>query len=511
MLEKNERIIFSKKIPQTQDTDLITKSLTKISLVNTTFYENTGERSEEVYFDFFSQEVSCIETKNGYYLNISLVKDDVRHKLREHCADFGTKQTGKNSYSRKEIKIEIDEIHGIYLFFGAYNTWFSSSYETPFVTFTFVTNDYKDNNYILNDGIKMSLDHSQKDLFSDNYLNRSEIQFVEKAMALQNTPEWKIKNSDISNKVDNNILEEISGAIKQGLNAEDVLVNVTDMKISKGFEDAKVQLNSLIGLDSIKEEIEKLEARLSYNKDMKSLGFYDKEAISLHMAFLGAPGTGKTTVARIITGMLSQYGYIKKNKCVEINGRQLVGSYVGQTGNKTAQFVRAAMGGVLFIDEAYSLVPADGSNKDFSHEAIAQLLKSMEDLRNDLIVILAGYEKDMERLFNVNEGMRSRINRNIYFKNYTALESAEMFLTHIRKDALFISKDALEKVLELIKKCALSPSFSNGRFVRNLYEKIIEEHSFNVRNMSPQAIEKITILEEDISDEIIKDVLNAVR
>ena len=498
MLEKNERIIIDKGIEE---------SSINIYLTDTTFNEDIGERKEDIYYCIDAVCVSCMETKQGYYLNISGLNTEIK-KIWEHANDFGRKQLSKSTYSCKEIKISVDKDNQNFLIFGNKYTMFLSNYGNNFDTLTIVSGDYKDYNYILKDDVKMSLNNNVEEIFADDtYYTKDEINFLENAMALQNTPEWKIKNSDTSNKVDNNILEEISDAIKQGLNAEDVLVNVADMKISKGFEDAQAQLNSLIGLDSIKEEIERLEARLSYNKDMKSLGFYDKEAINLHMAFLGAPGTGKTTVARIITGMLSQYGYIKKNKCVEINGRQLVGSYVGQTGNKTAQIIRAAMGGVLFIDEAYSLVPADyGSNKDFSHEAIAQLLKSMEDLRGDLIVILAGYEKDMERLFNINEGMRSRINRNIYFKNYTALESAEIFLSYVRKDGLFVSQGALIQVLNLLNKCVYSPVFSNGRFVRNLYEKIIEEHSFNVRNTPAQSIEKVTILEEDISSEIVKDM-----
>ncbi len=335
-------------------------------------------------------------------------------------------------------------------------------------------------------------------------LKTEEDAFLQQVMQRQTGEDWILppaRKADVSPS--NDILQEVRSLF----GANDV-IGFEELKIIRGSDNSREELDSLFGIENIKQEIRKLEARLSYIQRMEQQGYYFDDTVNLHMCFLGAPGTGKTTVARIITGMLYQYGYVKKNKCIEINARQLVGGYVGQTGSRTAKIIQAARGGVLFIDEAYTLVPDTNSNNDFSHEAVAQLLKDMEDYRGELIVILAGYEKDMEHLFDMNEGLRSRINRNILFANYSAVDTMEIFLSMLRREQYRIDYAALKKLFLLMKECCRGSRFANGRFVRNLFEAIYEFHAYRLSSRSVSVEERDTIVEADIDD---NDVCRPMR
>ena len=235
-------------------------------------------------------------------------------------------------------------------------------------------------------------------------------------------------------------------------------------------------LNDLIGLSSVKEEITKLANFIKIQQVRQSKGLKTTD-ISYHCVFTGNPGTGKTTVARIMASIYKDLGILKKGHLVETDRSGLVAEYVGQTAVKTNKIIDSALDGVLFIDEAYSLV--QGAKEDFGQEAISTLLKRMEDDRNRLVVILAGYSSEMKGFIDSNPGLQSRFNRYIHFSDYTADELKQIFLLNAKKNQYTIDEEA-SRVLGEIMFSAIDhkdKNFGNARFVRNLFEKSIQNQA----------------------------------
>ena len=276
------------------------------------------------------------------------------------------------------------------------------------------------------------------------------------------------------------------------------------LSISEGAVNAGEELDALIGLKDVRTEIEKLKAKLLYRKMQKERRIFVENVSSMHMCFTGAPGTGKTTVARILTGILYDMGYIKDNHCIEINGQNLKGGYTGQTAIITKLVMKSAKNRVLFIDEAYAIF--DNYENGYGKEAIAVILKEMEDERDNTIVIFAGYKDEMEEFLTMNDGLKSRINRYIDFKNYEPTELMEILLSILKKKKLYITEDALTKCMLIFKKAALSERFSNGRFVRNLVEKMEYKHASNTFDTKDQRRQD-TITEDDITDKMVEELL----
>ena len=199
--------------------------------------------------------------------------------------------------------------------------------------------------------------------------------------------------------------------------------------------------------------------------------------ISYHCVFTGNPGTGKTTVARLLAGIYKDLGVLQKGHLVETDRSGLVAEYVGQTAVKTNQIIDKALDGILFIDEAYSLIK--GGNEDYGSEAIATLLKRMEDDRDRLVVILAGYTNEMEDFINSNPGLRSRFNRYIHFEDYSAEELYEIFCLQMKKNEYTMTEDNCN----LLKKYFVDivnnkpKDFGNARFVRNLFERAVQNQA----------------------------------
>ena len=247
---------------------------------------------------------------------------------------------------------------------------------------------------------------------------------------------------------------------------------------------AKAELNELIGLHDIKEQMEKI---LNYVKLNKERG----QMPSLHMCFTGNPGTGKTSIARVIGKLFEEESILSgSGDFVEIHGRDLVAKYVGWTAQKVHDTIEKAIGGVLFIDEAYSLV--SNTRGSFEDEAIATLIKEMEDHRNEICIILAGYTEEMKNLLQLNPGFESRIQFTINFPDYSAEELLEIFNGLCKKEKYKLSDNCKDTLVNNFNTAKNEKNFGNGRYVRNLFEKVKFEQANRVIQSKSKAINSIT-------------------
>ena len=249
--------------------------------------------------------------------------------------------------------------------------------------------------------------------------------------------------------------------------------------------------NDIIGLDGIKKQVRELEKYVRFRKEISKLSETKLPDMSLHMLFIGDSGTGKTMMARKITEMLYNIGCIRINKLVEVNRRDLIGEHIGETAPKTSKVIDGALGGVLFIDEAYALTPVD-SGKDFGQEAIATIIKAMEDYKDDLVVIFAGYTEEMKRFVSSNSGITSRIGYTFDFKNYSDEELYSIFELKCKKYNLVINENVKTKMMEIFKYFSSVDNFGNGRFVDKVLQEVLIKHSQNIDYRK-----KINILQED--------------
>ena len=241
------------------------------------------------------------------------------------------------------------------------------------------------------------------------------------------------------------------------------------------IEDLVKELEGYIGLAGVKQEVKNLINMVKVHKMRKENGL-PVEDRSLHMVFSGNPGTGKTTVARIMARIYHSLGILSKGTLVEVDRSGLVAGYVGQTALKTKKVIEKALGGVLFIDEAYAL--NGGSENDFGQEAIDTVLKAMEDHREDLVVIVAGYTELMEDFIHSNPGLESRFNRFLLFEDYSLGEMMGIFRMRCEKGQYTLDADAEAAVRQFIAQENTHPeTFGNARGVRNLYERILVQQA----------------------------------
>ena len=262
--------------------------------------------------------------------------------------------------------------------------------------------------------------------------------------------------------------------------------------------DSMSELDSLIGLTRVKEEVRSLKNFVEVQQKRERQGL-KKASVSYHCVFSGSPGTGKTTVARIVASIYKELGLLKKGHLVEVQRADLVAEYLGQTAPKVNAKIDEALDGILFIDEAYTL--AQGKEDSFGQEAIDTLLKRMEDDRDRLVVIVAGYSNEIKTFIDSNPGLQSRFNRYINFDDYSHIELMEILLRNLKKGEYHITEDAHRKAFQVIYREVQKKDthFGNARFVRNLFEKIIQRQANRLSKVpNPTRAQLMEITEEDI-------------
>lgn len=264
--------------------------------------------------------------------------------------------------------------------------------------------------------------------------------------------------------------------------------------LKKSTEEIQGELARLVGLNNVKKELDGLIDLVMLNNKLEK-----RIPLNLNMIFIGNPGTGKTTVARIFAEILYNLGYIKNNKLIEVTGKDLIGEYVGQTSNKTAKVLENALDGLLFIDEAYTLMNQAGNNGNYSQDAISTITKYMTDYEGRITIIFAGYKEEMKEFLELNSGLISRVGQTIEFGDYSEEELLTIFNKEVEKAEFEIEEQVEEAILKIIKENIKTRNFGNARFVINVFKKTLMQHAKRCREIQDvKELKTITI--EDIPE-----------
>ncbi len=302
--------------------------------------------------------------------------------------------------------------------------------------------------------------------------------------------------SDENKKVEQPVVSEVTTPAPEAQNKTVIPArqDTEEKEPEKTLDELLDELNGLIGLEKVKEDVRSLINLVKIRNIRKERGM-DSPDMSLHMVFSGNPGTGKTTIARLLAEIYKAMGLLSKGHLVEVDRSGLVGGYVGQTALKVQEVVTKAKGGVLFIDEAYSLTVNRGAT-DYGFEAVDTLLKYMEDNRDDLIVIVAGYPAPMEEFLNSNPGLKSRFNKYLHFDDYTTEELIGILKLNARKADLVLNEEAEKFAMEFFtKRCENRPeNYANGRDVRNFFEKALINQANRLAALEKIEDEQLTTL-----------------
>lgn len=302
-------------------------------------------------------------------------------------------------------------------------------------------------------------------------------------------------------------LKQIYRLINRGSAVSSTAVAVKEAEEQETLEEVMKKINALIGMDKIKEQIATLVNLIKVQKEREERKLPATQ-FSLHAVFYGPPGTGKTTIARLLGRVYRALGLLKKGQLVETDRAGLVAGYVGQTAINVDAVVQKAMDGVLFIDEAYALIPDDIGGRDFGQEAVNTILKRMEDNRDRLVVIVAGYTEEMDRFIQSNPGLKSRFSRYFYFDHYKPEELFRIFESFCSNVEFTIEAPARDRVLSLLGTLyeKRDRTFGNGRLARNIFERVVERQANRIAGISPLTDSILcTITADDIPE--AKDII----
>lgn len=328
----------------------------------------------------------------------------------------------------------------------------------------------------------------------ENDSKTATIHLLKKIYEVMNNQKYKIEIKRMAQLLNSNLIEYYGYTALQNVCKSDT----ETLEDPRTLEELLDELNALIGLQTVKAKVSELIAYQKVQKLRRENNLYSSKN-TLHLAFTGNPGTGKTTVARIVGYIYKQIGLLSKGHFVEVSRTDLIAGYQGQTALKVKSVIEKSKGGVLFIDEAYSITENDHSDS-YGRECLTELTKALEDYRDDLVVIVAGYTEPMRKFFESNPGLKSRFNTFIEFPDYAVEEMEKILISMCDNNDYVLDENVLVVIRIFLDECIAKKheNFSNGRLVRNLYDDLVLNHARRVVNIeNPTKNDLATIINYD--------------
>lgn len=327
-------------------------------------------------------------------------------------------------------------------------------------------------------------------LIVEEHNKAATVSLLKKISELVDNPKYKIEVKRAVQVVNSNLIQFYGYSTIQSICKP--VIEVDDDK--RTLEELLDELNALVGLEKVKNKVQDLIVYQKVQKMRRDKNLHSAKN-TLHLAFTGNPGTGKTTVARIVGRIYKQIGLLSKGHFVEVSRTDLIAGYQGQTALKVKKVIEQAKGGVLFIDEAYSITENDHSDS-YGRECLTELTKALEDYRDDLVVIVAGYTEPMNKFFESNPGLKSRFNTFIEFYDYTSTELDKILLSMCKNNDYVLDDEAKEKIHLYFEQQISSKdeNFANGRLVRNLYDDLVMNHARRVIKISNPVSEELSTI-----------------